>query len=807
MFTMMVLIALSLGIGATTAIFSVVESVLLKPLPYPHPEELVALEHSAPGWKLKDAGIGASIYFIYREQGTSFQRIGLYFDGIHSSGHWVNVTGLGRPEHVSAMEVTEGLLPVLGVTPLLGREFTQTDDSPGSADTIMLTYGYWQSEFGGDRNVIGRSIDVNGRASTVIGVLPQSFRFLDRSNLAMLLPMRLNRQETTLFYFTLRGIARLKPGVTLEQASADAVRLQPVVERSFPAPEGRNLKLYQEGRVEPDFQNLKQEVVGDVGKTLWVLMGGISLVLLIACANLANLFLIRAEGRQQELATRVALGASRGRITAELLFESLCFAILGGLLGLGLAYGALRVLVTLAPPGLPRLGEIGIDGSVLLFTIGVSLLASLLFGSFPAFKYASARFGSGLRNASRSLSESREGRRTRGMLVIIQVALALILLVSSGLLIRTFRALTRVALGFVAPSEIETFKVNISDTEVKEPERVLRLQEEIAHRLEAVLGAVSVGLSRDIPMDGSRWNDPMYLKEGAGDRNEAPSCRFEFVAPGFFKTMGTPFLAGRDYTWSDIYNAIPVIIVSERFARMNWQLPQNALGKHIREGPGGDWREIIGVVRDIHQDGVNKEPSNSVYWPIFTAHFVFPQERREVAYTIRSPRAGSESFADDVRRAVWSADPNLPLAELNTLGDYYGKSMARTSFTLVMLAVAGAMSLLLGLVGLYGVVAYSVSQRRRGIGIRLALGAEKSAILRMIMSQGVGLALIGVAIGVAASFALLRILAGLLYGVTPSDPVTFVTVSVLLLAISVVASYVPANQATKIDPAAALRYE
>lgn len=807
MFTAMALLMLSLGIGTSTAVFSVVECVLLKPLPYPHPEELVALEHSAPGWNVKDVGISASVYFIYSEQSRSLQDIGLYFDGINTSGFWANVTGLGAPEHVPALSVNEGLLSVLRVTPLLGRAFTRADDSPGSADTVMLTYGYWQHKFGGDRTVIGREITVNGNASTIIGVLPQNFRFLSRANLAVLLPMKLSRSEAVLSYFTMQGMARLKPGVTLAQASSDAVRVLPMVEKSFPPPKGFTVKLYQEGRVEPDFQPLEQKVVGDTGRVLWVLMGGTCLVLIIACANLATLLLVRVEGRQQELATRVALGASRGRIAAEVFFESLVLAMLGAAIGFGLAYGALRVLIVMALPNLPRLGEIGIDGNVVLFTLAVSLASSLLFGFVPAFKYSGAAFRSAMRQGARSMSETRERHRARSALVITQVALALVLLVSSGLMIRTFRALTRVDPGFVAPSEVETFTVDISNTEVKEPERVARIEEAIQQKLEAIPGIRSVGLSRNIPMDGGIWHDSVYIKDRADSQMKTPACRYEFVAPGFFKTLGTPLIAGHDFTWSDIYNRVPVVIVSEKFARENWQVSASALGKQVREGPGGEWREIIGVVRDVHQDGVDKEAPSSVYWPIFTAGFLLGEERRRVSFTMRTSRAGSESFIDEVRRAVWSASPTLALADLHTLKYYYNRSMARTSFMLVMLAVSSGIALVLSLVGLYSVVAYSVLQRKRVIGIHMALGAGKREVLKMIISQGIKLALMGVAIGLAGSLMLMRFLSSLLYGVGSSDPATLVMVSALLIAISLFASYVPANQATKVEPTVALRYE
>jgi predicted permease len=803
-FSLIAIFTLALGIGANTAIFSVVESVLLKPLPYPQPEELFTVRHIAQGLGNRPLGASDSGYFVFREQNHTFQDIGLY----NTSS--VNVTGLGEPERAPALGVTDGLLPILGVTPLLGRFFTRADDSPNSAKTVILTHGYWSRKFGGDPSVIGRTIEVDGRPCAIIGVLPGGFSFLDQTNLAMVLPLKLNREQTYLGAFSWVGIARLKPGVTLQQANADVARMLPIVDRSFPPPPYFSLKVLEDLRLGPNLKPLKQDVVGDVGKVLWVLLGGISLVLLIACANLANLLLVRAEGRRQELAIRTALGASRGRIAAQLLFESLIIAVCGGLFGLGLAYGAVRVLVALAPQGLPRLHEIGVDGNVILFTLAVSLAASLLFGSFPVFKYAGAGLGIGLRAGERSMSESRERHRARGVLVIVQVALALVLLVSSGLMIRTFRALTRVDPGFVAPpAEVQTFRIAIGDAQVKDPERVVRIQEEILRKLEAIPGVPSVGISLSVPMDGSYWNIPVFAKDRAYAPGELQLRRCHFVAPGFFKTLGTALVAGRDLTWSDIYNKVPVAIISENFAREFWRDPASAIGKQIRTSQKDDWREVVGVVGDVRQDGVDKEAPNSVYWPILAKFGGNPgvQAQRNVTFAIRSPRAGSEGLINEIRQAVWSVAPNLPLAEIHTLNDYYTRSMARTSFTLVMLAVAGGMALFLGIVGLYGVIAYSVSQRKREIGIRMALGAGRSEVLKLVISQGMKLALIGVAIGLAGALGLTRFLSGLLYGVKPGDPLTLVAVSALLIAVALLASYLPARQAAKVDPLVALRHD
>ena len=511
----------------------------------------------------------------------------------------------------------------------------------------------------------------------------------------------------------------------------------------------------------------------------------------------------------RKFAIRAALGAGQGRIAAEMLFESLVLALLASFLGLALAYAALRGLIAIAPNDLPRLNEIGIDGTVVLFTLAVALFTSLLFGSIPVLKYASRQLGTGMREGGRSMSESRERHRSRSVLVVVQVALALILLISSGLMIRTFRALTRVNPGFVAPAEVQTFRVDIPDTDVKDPEQVVHVEEAILDKIEAVPGVSSVGLSMSVPMDGNEWGGTVFARDRTYSSSDIPLHRFRFVAPGYFKTLGTPFVAGRDVSWDDIYNKVPVAIVSEKLARECWHNPSAALGKQIRANPKDNWREVVGVVGDVHDDGTNHDAPSSVYWPILVAHLEGTDidVRRYVTFSIRSPRAGSETLMKEVRRAVWSVDPNLPLADVHTLDYLYRKSMARTAFTLVMLAVAAGTALLLGVVGLYGVIAYSVSQRRREIGIRVALGAQQQQLTRMFLGEALTLTGLGVGCGLAAAPALTRLMSSLLFGVNPVDPATYAAVSFSLIATAALASYLPARRAACVNPTESLRAE
>jgi predicted permease len=804
MFTVITLVTLAAGVGANTVVFSVLEGVLLKPLPYPRAEELVGVWLTAPGINLKDTDLSPSDYFIFRDQGRTLQDIGLY------TGDSVSVTGIAEPEQVSALLVTDGTLPLLGAEPMLGRGFSREDDSPGTPETVMLTYGYWRRKFGGDPGVVGRTLLVDGTGRQIIGVLPQKFHFLDWEDPALILPFRFDRNKTHLGNFSYDGIARLKPGFTLQQVNADIARMLPIVMSSFPPPPGFSLKLFEDARIGPNARPLKQDVVGDVGNVLWVLMGSIGMVLLIACANAANLLLVRVEGRRQELALRAALGASWTQIAGELLLESVLLGLLGSAVGLGLAYGALRILAAIAPSGLPRIHEIGIDGPVRLFTLLVALLASLLVCCVPIIKYAGARLTTGIREGARGLSQSKEQHRARSVLVVVQVALALVLLICSGLMIRTFRALTKVNPGFTRPAELQTFRISIPETQVKEPERVVRMEEELLHKIEAIPGASSVSIGTVIPMVEGGWHDPIFVEGRTYTEGHLPPLsRFKFVSPGFLGTMGIPLIAGRELTWTDTYNKLHVAMVSENIAREYWHDASEALGKRIRVGTNDEWREIVGVVGDVHDDGVNQQPPTSVYWPLLQDHFEGDDVsvRRDVAFVIRSSRAGSERFLKDVREALWSVNANLPLASVHTVDYYYRKSLARTSFTLIMLGVAGSMALLLGVVGIYGVIAYSVSQRTREIGIRMALGAQKQKLTRMFVSQGLLLTGIGVACGLMGAIISMRLLSALLFNVKPVDPITYGAASLGLLATAWLASYLPSRRAATVDPVEALRAE
>ncbi len=809
-FTAVALLTIAIGIGANTAVFSVVNSVLLNPLPYPNPEQLVALRQVAPG----AAGLASfsdglllspSMYFTYTEHNRTFQSLGVWTSGT------ANVTGLAEPEQVRTVAVSDGVLQTLNVPPVAGRWLSAVDQIPRGRETVMLSYGYWQRRFGGDRSAIGRNITVDSRPREIVGVMPQEFKLVNQE-FDLIAPLAFDRGRQILAGFGFQGIGRLKPGVAIAQANADITRLLPVWMDSWSNGPGTNPRIYETWRITPAFRPLKQEVVGSVSDVLWVVMGTIGLVMLIACANVTNLLLVRAEARQQELAVRAALGAGRGRIVRELLVESILIGLLGGLLGVGLAREGLRLLVSIGPANLPRLSEISIDIRTLGFTLALSLLSGLLFGLIPALKYAGPRIAMALRSAGRTSSVSRERHRTRNLLVVAQVALALVLMVSAGLMIRTFQALRTVEPGFTQPDHLQTMRISIPESLIANPEQVIRTQNNIVDKVAVIPGVTSVGYANAMPMEGfgSMW-DSIFAENKTYPAGEIPPLRYyKYPSPEFFHTAGTRIIAGREITWNEIYGRKSVVLLSENLARELWGTPSAAVGKRIREFPGMPWNEVIGVVQDVRENGVQEKAPEIVYWPPISANIFGPSPInaiRNVTFVIRSDRAGTENFVNQIRQAVWSVNSNLPVASVRTMQEVYGKSLARMSFTLVMLAIAGAMALVLGVIGLYGVIAYSVSQRRREIGIRMALGAEPSELKRMFVRHGLTLACIGVAIGLGAAAGLMRLMKSLLFGISPLDPLTYLAMPIVLVTAAVLASYLPARRASAVDPVEALKAE
>ena len=796
--TAAVVATLAIGIGANTAMFAVVNGILLKPLPYPRPDALISINHLMSG---RSAGTeipsAPYLYFTYREHNRTFEQVGLW------TIFPASVTGLDRPEQVQALLVTHEILPILGLPPLHGRAFSPDDDSPGGPQTIILTHGYWQRRFGGDAAAIGRQLTVNGRALEVVGILPPAFQFLDR-HVDVVFPFQLDRKQVTLGRYVFQSLGRLKPGVTLADAQTDLVRLVPVAVNQFPAPTGYLREQFAKNPVIPHLRQLKHTVIGNIGNMLWVLMGALGLVLLIAAANVANLLLVRAEGRQHELAIRSALGAGRTQIATTLLVESVMLGVMGGAAAWIIAHQALAALPTLVPMRLPRLQEISLDPIVLVFGAVVSLGVGVVIGLLPVLRYGRPHAGATL--GARGASDSVRQRRARGALVVAQVAIALTLLVCSGLMIRTFRALTNVDPGFVDPGNVQMVDLQVS---APDAERTARLQHAIVDRIGAIPGVESVGFADISPLADNTGNDTVLMVDGpsAAQGERRPLRRFAFVSPGLFKTLGTPLLVGRDLSWTDLHERNMVAVVSAALARQEWGVPEEALQKRVRASPSDPWREIVGVVGDLHDNGIGQPVPAIVYFPAVMDRFwgAPTVSFGSSTYVIRSSRTGSESLVREIEEAVWQIDPNLPVAEIRTLEDAYRQSLGRTSFTLAMLLLAGAMGLALGFIGLYGVMAYAVALRKREIGIRIALGAQTRTLHRMFIREGLALSALGIIIGLATATAVTKMMSSLLFGVHPMDPLTYAAVASGVLGVALVASCLPARRATFGNPIEALR--
>ncbi|MFC1575782.1 ABC transporter permease [Gemmatimonadota bacterium] len=807
-FTIIAVFTLALGIGANTTIFSLVNGILLKPLPFDEPDQLVGVWHTAPGLEFEILNQSPALHFTYLDEGNSFAEIGMWDNGT------ATVTGLAEPQEVELVRVTHGTLRALRLQPTLGRRFTLADDSPGTPETLILSHDYWQTQLGGDPEVLGRTLTVDGRTREIIGVMPADVRFLHLDP-AFFLPFQFDRANLFVGNFSYQALARLNPGVTLEEANADVARMGPLAVEIYPG--GVTLEVLEQARFGPNLRPLKNDVVGNVGEVLWVLLGSVSVILLIACANVANLFLVRAEGREREMAVRTAMGAAKGRIAKEFLKESLLLGVLGGLGGVAMAFGGLKLLVALGPSQLPRLGEVSLDLRVLSFTLALSVLSGVFFGLFPILKYRKGGMIGALKEGGRGGSLGRERHQARNVLVVAQMALALLLLVGSGLMIRSFQALRNVDPGFRSPEEVLLVRLSIPSAQVEEPEEVTRTFDLLAQRLRQVPGVTAVGFSQSVTMDGWNSNDPVFVEEFPMEEGSIPPIRrFKWVGEDYFEAMQIPMVAGRALELRDSYDLTPVAMVSETFAREYWDSPAEAVGKRISVGlQAGNWAEIIGVSGNVRDDGLDVDPTPVIYWPMMQRNLWedLPgeeptiQARRSMYYVIRSSRVGSPEFLPQVRDAIWSVNPNLPLASVRTLEDLLSRSMARTSFSLIMLGIAAAVALFLGAIGIYGVISYIVSQRTRELGVRMALGAEAAEVKGMVLKQGMILAGIGVLIGLGSALGVTRLMTALLYGVNPVDPLTLGAVALILSVVAMVASYVPAHRAAKINPVEAIRYD
>jgi predicted permease len=674
----------------------------------------------------------------------------------------------------------------------------------------MLSYGYWQRRFGGDPGVVGRTISVNSQPRAIAGVMPRGFRVVNY-DFDLLVPLAFDPVKEILGGFAYRGVARLRPGSAIPQANADVASLLNVWMDSWSNGPGTDPHWYENWKITPALKPLKETVVGTIQTVLWLVMATIGVVMLIACTNVANLLLVRADARQQELAVRSALGAGRWRIARGLLLESVTLGLLGGAIGVGVAYVGVHLLTAVGPADLPRLSEVSLDSWSVAFTVILSVLSGMFLGAIPILRYVPSRQRLTLLGSMRTTSVSRDRQRGRNLLVIAQVAMALVLLIGAVLMIRTFLAMRNVDPGFSDPATLQVMRISIPDTLVRDPQMVTRMQNSILDKLAAVAGVSSAGFTAAVPMTGAEPNWNSIFIEGKNYSSDAEPLRlFNYVSPGYFRTAGTRFVAGRDFTWAEVYNLRPVGILSEGLARELYGSPQAAIGKRFTEWKSMPWHEVVGVVQDIRENGVDQVSPATVYWPSMMHEIYGPgsfDARRDVYFAMRTPRAGTHTFINEMQQAVWSVNANLPVAEISTMQDIYSDSMARTSFTLVMLAIAGTMALALGILGIYGVISYAVAQRTREIGIRMALGAKKAELIWMFVRSALVLTGIGTAVGIGAAAGLMHLMRTLLFGISPLDPLTFAAVPVVLVAAAALASYLPARRTAVVDPVEALRAE
>jgi predicted permease len=809
-FTLAAVLTLALGIGSTTAIFSVVYSVLIKPLPYPHPEELVRIRHSSAALNTGDMLQSPTMYLTYKAENRTLAEIGLFGDGGQT------LTRVDGTERVRSLRVTYGVLQALGVQPLRGRWFTEAEHGPAAEgpDPVIVSYAFAQSRFGSDAAALGQRLLIDSRPAQVVGVMPRDFRFLDMSpQFDIIVALQIDPARQSIDGFGLNALARLKPGVTPAEAGADLRRMLPIWLDAWPI--GKGFPVTREAlanwRITPVVQPLKDDMVGGIASALWVLMGAIGAVLLVACANIANFMLVRADARRAELAVRAALGAVPARIAGELLIESLVIGAAGGALGLALAYLGLEALVAIGPSNLPRLAEIGVHPPVLAFTIVAALASTLLFGLMPAIKHARALQLSAFAGA-RGSGSSRERNATRSVLVVAQVALALVLVVSAVLMIRTFQALRAVDPGFVDTESVQTVRTWIPPELFRQPKRFAAMQHAILDALAVIPGVSAAGFTSNLPMEGPPFLQNMTVAvEGRtlGPGDTAPPRRIKLISPGYFGALGTRLVAGRDLTWNDVETGGRVALISEDFARELGAEPAAALGKRIRTNDGDDWREVIGVVQSVKDDALYAAAPSIVYWPAFMEN-AFGQPALAsgtVAFLLHSERTGTAAFMNEIRQAIWSVNKDVPIALERTMQDLYAGSLARTSFALVMLAIAGGMALALGVIGIYGVMSYGIAQRSREIGIRIALGAGSREVRAMFLRHGLGLSAIGVCYGRVAALGLARLMSSLLFGIAPTDAVTYAAAGCIILGAAALASYLPARRAAAIDPIETLKAE
>ena len=793
-FTAIAVLTLALGIGANTAIFSVVNGVLLHPLPYEDPDRLVVVWNELPQEGLPQLWFSEPELIDYRQRQQSFEGMAAF------SGGGGNLTGSGEPLRVTAANVSANFFPLLRVDAFLGRTFTPEEDTPRNDRVTVLGHGFWQRRFGGDPTIIGETVSLSDNPYTVVGVMPSGFAFPD-GDVDLWTPLAIDTADPNgRGSHYLRVLARLKSGVTFEQASADMHNIAKQMEQDYP-------DYYRPDRAWNTYLvPLHESEVGEVRPALLVLLGAVGFVLLIACANVANLLLARAAVREKEVAIRAALGAGRLRIVRQLLTESVLLALVGGAAGLLLAFWSLRVLVALGPENLPRLEEIGIDAGVLGFTMGVSLLTGIVFGLVPALHASRPDLHDALKEGGRSAAGAGH-HRLRGLLVVSEVALSLVLLIGAGLMIKSFYRLLQVDPGY-RTENVLTFRLSLPSARYAEDHQVLGFYRRLQEKIAALPDVRAAGAVSHLPLGGAYSSGSVFVEELPPNSPNFPFGYFEsdrrYATSGYFRAMRMNLLKGRLLEESDHAEAPLVAVVDESFARRAWPAEPDPIGKRVGVNltPDGEplWRTVVGVVRHVKNYGLDTEGRGQIYFP----HAQFPIQTMFVTVRMGGDPVVAQAA---VRNQVAALDPSLPLFNVATMEERLAESVAQDRFNMQLLGIFAAVALVLAAVGIYGVMSYSVSQRTHEIGIRMALGAQPADVLKLVVRQGMVLTLIGVAVGLAASFALTRFLSSLLFGVSATDPATFAGVALLLAAVALLACYIPARRATRVDPLVALRYE
>ncbi|MDT4897638.1 MAG: hypothetical protein QOH25_2715 [Acidobacteriota bacterium] len=793
-FTFIAVLALALGIGANTAIFSVVNAVLLKPLPYKNPERLVMLwEQHSQGGRMSVAGLN---FLEWRKESRLLEDITVF------SNISFDLTGPDGAERIEGTRASASYFDVLGGQAMLGRTFQAGDDAASAQRVVVVNYGFWQSRLGGDPAVIGREIRLNDEPRTIIGVMPSDFG--DRIETWVWTPMVVDPEQMSVGGRSLSAIARLKPGVTLGQAQSEMSGIAARLSEARPQfNRGWGVSLVP----------LHEQVTGNIRLILLVLSGAVGLVLLIACANVANLLLASAARREHEMAIRTALGASRARLSRQLLTESVLLALVGGALGLLLALWGIDLLLGLAPGGgIPRAREIGINSQVLAFTLLVSLLTGVVFGLAPAWQSLRGDLSAALKGAGKSSSVSFGRSRLRGALVVVEVALAVVLLVGAGLLMRSFVRLTEVDPGFSA-GNVLLLEVPLSATRYNEDHQVLRFYDEMFRRVRSLPGVEAAGTTHSLPLGGSDSTRPFIIADTPPpDPGTEPGADYSVISPDYFRALGIPVVRGREFNETDNAGAPGVVLINQSLARRYWK-NEDPVGKRLRQGAvSGEspWLTIIGIVGDVRHGGLDREPKPEMYFSYAQAAMQGSSSivgnRRRITLAVRVD-GNPAGYADAVRREISGIDKNQPVTGVRTLTDTVARSVMPQRFNALLLGIFAVLAVLLAMIGVYGVMSFAVTGRTREIGIRMALGARGADVVRMIVGQGMLLVVIGVVIGLASSFVLSRLIATLLYDTSATDPVVFAIIPTLLGVVALVACYIPARRATKIDPMIALRYE